>query len=94
MIAEINISDVQAIISSIVAGTIAIIGAIVGAVVTIRSAQRTAAKERQKSQDATNKKLDVIHQDTNGNLSKVTKELADLRKLVEKNSASGTVTEP
>jgi mannose/fructose/N-acetylgalactosamine-specific phosphotransferase system component IID len=83
MISEITISDVTTIISAVVVGVVTIIGALVAGYVSIRNSQK-----------ADTKKLDDIHTSTNGSLSKVTTELADLRKLVEKNAAKGVVTEP
>lgn len=94
MIAEITISEVTTIIGVIVGGIVSIIGALVAAFVAIRSSQREAEKERKKDQEINGKKLDVIHELTNSNLTKVTEDLAALRKLVERNAESGIVTTP
>lgn len=94
MIAEITISEVTTIIGVIVGGIVSIIGALVAAFVAIRNNQLEAEKERKKDQEINGKKLDVIHELTNSNLTKVTEDLAALRKLVERNAESGIVTTP
>jgi hypothetical protein len=86
MIAEITISDVTVIIGAIVGGVVTVIGGLIAGFKIIRDSQKA-------SDLSNNKKLDEIHVLTNSNLTKVTKELADLRELVMKNAAKGIVTE-
>ena len=60
MIAETTISDVTLIIGAVVTGIVTIIGAIVTGVLAIRNSQKAA-----------DKKLDVIHDLTNNNLTEI-----------------------
>lgn len=90
MIADVTVSDVSVIIGTIVTGVIGIITAVVGGVVKIRNGQRDADKERGANQASNNKKLEVIHELTNSNLSKInaalntaTEKIAGLERRLE-----------
>lgn len=90
IIADVTVSDVSVIIGTIVTGVIGIITAVVGGVVKIRNGQRDADKERGVNQASNNKKLEVIHELTNSNLSKInaalntaTEKIAGLERRLE-----------